>query len=199
MSLPRYPKYKDSGVEWLGHVPTHWTIDRFKHSVESCKNGIWGDDAKQNADDIPCVRVADFDRRRLRVQLDAPTIRNITERERTGRILRQGDLLLEKSGGGESQPVGCVVLYDDALPAVCSNFVARVKVPSSMNASFWRYVHAAAYTVRLNTRSIKQTSGIQNLDQQQYLDEHAAFPPLGEQTSIAAFLDRLPTIVLQRD
>jgi len=190
MSLPRYPKYKDSGVEWLGRIPTHWTIDRFKHSVESCKNGIWGDDAKQNADDIPCVRVADFDRRRLRVQLDAPTIRNITERERTGRILRQGDLLLEKSGGGESQPVGCVVLYDDALPAVCSNFVARVKVPSSMNASFWRYVHAAAYTVRLNTRSIKQTSGIQNLDQQQYLDELAAFPPLGEQTSIAAFLDR---------
>ncbi len=190
MSLPRYPKYKDSGVEWLGHIPTHWTIDRFKHSVESCKNGIWGDDAKQNADDIPCVRVADFDRRRLRVQLNAPTIRNITERERTGRILRRGDLLLEKSGGGESQPVGCVVLYDDALPAVCSNFVARVKVPSSMNASFWRYVHAAAYTVRLNTRSIKQTSGIQNLDQQQYLDELAAFPPLGEQTSIAAFLDR---------
>ena len=24
MSLPRYPKYKDSGVEWLGDVPEHW-------------------------------------------------------------------------------------------------------------------------------------------------------------------------------
>ncbi len=30
MSLPRYPKYKDSGVEWLGEVPEHWEISRFK-------------------------------------------------------------------------------------------------------------------------------------------------------------------------
>ncbi len=25
MSFPRYPKYKDSGVEWLGNVPSYWT------------------------------------------------------------------------------------------------------------------------------------------------------------------------------
>ena len=30
MSLPRYPKYKDSGVEWLGEVPTHWDISRLR-------------------------------------------------------------------------------------------------------------------------------------------------------------------------
>ena len=190
MSLPRYPDYKDSGVEWLGEVPGHWEVDRLKWSTLACKNGIWGDEPQQNDDDIPCVRVADFDRQRLRVELSEPTIRNVTEKERNGRVLSRGDLLLEKSGGGESQPVGCVVLYDDPLSAVCSNFVARVQVAEGMNAPFWRYVHAAAYAVRLNTRSIKQTSGIQNLDQQQYLDELAVFPPLPEQTQIAAFLDR---------
>lgn len=26
MSFPRYGSYKDSGVEWLGEVPTHWAI-----------------------------------------------------------------------------------------------------------------------------------------------------------------------------
>ncbi len=26
MSLPRYPNYKDSGVEWLGDVPGHWEV-----------------------------------------------------------------------------------------------------------------------------------------------------------------------------
>ena len=29
MSLPRYPGYKDSGVEWLGEVPGHWAIQPF--------------------------------------------------------------------------------------------------------------------------------------------------------------------------
>jgi type I restriction enzyme S subunit len=28
MSFPRYPKYKDSGVEWLGEVPEHWDAYR---------------------------------------------------------------------------------------------------------------------------------------------------------------------------
>lgn len=26
MSFPRYPAYKDSGVEWLGEIPAHWEI-----------------------------------------------------------------------------------------------------------------------------------------------------------------------------
>ena len=30
MSLPRYPKYKDSGVEWLGKVPEHWEVYALK-------------------------------------------------------------------------------------------------------------------------------------------------------------------------
>ena len=30
MSFPRYPEYKDSGVEWLGEVPGHWDLKRFK-------------------------------------------------------------------------------------------------------------------------------------------------------------------------
>ncbi|MDB6031971.1 MAG: restriction modification system specificity domain protein [Verrucomicrobiales bacterium] len=190
MSFPRYPKYKPSGVEWLGDVPEHWGIDRIKRSTIASQNGIWGDEPQQDENDIPCVRVADFDRQRLRVQLKEPTIRNVTAKEREGRVLSQGDLLLEKSGGGENQPVGCVVLYDDTRPAVCSNFVARVKVAPEANNSFWRYLHAAAYAVRLNTRSIKQTSGIQNLDASQYFDERAGFPPLSEQTAIATFLYR---------
>ena len=28
MSFPRYPKYKDSGAEWLGDVPEHWGLKR---------------------------------------------------------------------------------------------------------------------------------------------------------------------------
>ena len=33
MNLPRYPKYKSSGVEWLGDVPEHWEVKRLKYSA----------------------------------------------------------------------------------------------------------------------------------------------------------------------
>jgi type I restriction enzyme S subunit len=192
-SFARYPKYKNSGVEWLGEVPTHWKVERIKASVASCRNGIWGSEESGNDDDIPCVRVADFDRARLVVDQAPPTIRNVSAREREGRLLSSGNLLLEKSGGGEGQPVGCVVLYNCGASTVCSNFVARMELSSDMVPSFWRYVHAAAYAVRLTTRSINQTSGIQNLDQDRYFNERAAFPSVEEQSAIAAFLDRETT------
>src|SRR5690554_247818 len=32
-----YPKYKDSGVEWLGEIPEHWEVRRFKHILKEKK------------------------------------------------------------------------------------------------------------------------------------------------------------------
>lgn len=34
MNLKPYPKYKDSGVEWLGEVPEHWDAKRFKYIAQ---------------------------------------------------------------------------------------------------------------------------------------------------------------------
>jgi len=105
-------------------------------------------------------------------------------------MLQRGDLLLEKSGGGQQQPVGAVVQYDKDECAVCSNFVARMPVARGYSSRFLSYLHAALYSCGINLRSIKQTTGIQNLDSQQYLDERVAVPPEAEQCEIAAFLDR---------
>jgi type I restriction enzyme S subunit len=38
MSFPRYPAYKDSGVEWLGDVPGHWPIWAIKR-IASLRSG----------------------------------------------------------------------------------------------------------------------------------------------------------------
>lgn len=183
---------KDSGVDWLGEVPAHWNVFRFKQSTFSCQNGLWGADPN-GVDDIECVRVADFNRPTLKVNPDIPTLRAVTEKERSGRLLKRGNLLLEKSGGGENQPVGQVVLYDRDASAICSNFVAKIELAPGMDQRFWNYQHHAAYTARVNVKSIKQTSGIQNLDHHQYLDELAVFPSANEQTGIADHLDRATT------
>lgn len=38
MSFPQYPDYKDSGVEWLGEVPGHWSLCALKR-IASLKSG----------------------------------------------------------------------------------------------------------------------------------------------------------------
>lgn len=40
MSFPKYPKYKDSGIDWLGEVPDHWKVQRLKHITPFMTVGI---------------------------------------------------------------------------------------------------------------------------------------------------------------
>jgi type I restriction enzyme S subunit len=185
-----YPAYKDSGVEWLGEIPAHWEVKRLKNTVLVCQNGMWGDEPVNDGTDIVCVRVADFDRTKNRVVDTNLTFRSFSLSQLQGRILERGTLLLEKSGGGELQPVGVVVLYDLDILAVCSNFIARMPVARGYDPLFLCYLHSMLYSIRLNTRSIKQNTGIQNLDSYAYLCEQVSLPPLSEQRAIAAFLDR---------
>src|SRR5205085_4861273 len=35
----RYPSYKDSGIPWLGDVPAHWSVERFKSSLNGVEQG----------------------------------------------------------------------------------------------------------------------------------------------------------------
>jgi len=52
MSFPRYPKYKASGVEWLGEVPEHWCVEPFKRQIDRNDGGVWGDDPYGDEDEI---------------------------------------------------------------------------------------------------------------------------------------------------
>lgn len=180
---------RDSGVPPIGAIPSSWEVMRIAASIESVKNGTWGSDPG-GAHDLRCVRVADFDRASQSVHDRNVTFREVLPSDRVGRILRRGDLLLEKSGGGDNSPVGFVVLFDSDEPAVSSNFVARMRLKAGMDPRFWTYVHGANYRSRLTRRSIKQSTGIQNLDSTNYFNEAAAVPPCFEQIQIADYLDR---------
>lgn len=48
MSFPRYERYKESGVEWLGEVPERWKVTRFKSLVNSIKAGPFGSALKKD-------------------------------------------------------------------------------------------------------------------------------------------------------
>lgn len=188
MKYAAYEDYKSSASDWLGSVPSHWHVDRLKWSTNGCYNGVWGDEPN-DLDDLICVRVADFDRDRFVVVNNPPTLRAIEAGQRRNRLLQKHDLLIEKSGGGEKQLVGCVVQFTRDFPAVCSNFVARLPVARGCDPGYLTYLHSAIYAARLNYPAIKQTTGIQNLDSGEYLNILATYPPIEEQQTIARFLD----------
>ncbi|WP_156475355.1 hypothetical protein [Acetobacter malorum] len=61
MSLPAYPDYKESGVAWLGGIPTHWVIYRLK-DITSVINGFPFDSKLFDPEGIcPLLRIRDLD------------------------------------------------------------------------------------------------------------------------------------------
>ncbi|MQR93695.1 restriction endonuclease subunit S [Fictibacillus phosphorivorans] len=188
--LKQYPSYFDTNIKWLGKIPNEWEINKIKKSVKSAKNGIWGEEFQGNENDIGCVRITDFNRRNYEVKDVDFTIRNIPKGKQAPYILKQGDLLIEKSGGGEKQPVGFVARYGYDRPAIYANFMARIDLNEEfMLSNYAKYLHSTLYAHRINVRSIKQTTGIQNLDTVNYFQELVPYPSLNEQLQISKFLD----------
>ena len=57
----KYEEYKDSGVEWIGKIPSGWDIKKFKFIVNSFKkgNGITKDEVFADGDTL-CVRYGEL-------------------------------------------------------------------------------------------------------------------------------------------
>lgn len=185
----RYEEYKDSGMSWIGQVPTPWKRTRLKFLFSHSNAGVWGEEEKGDENDITCFRVADFDYQKGYLGFDKLTMRNITAKELEGRLLTQGSLLIEKSGGGDATPVGRVVRFNYEDKATCSNFVHFVTVDESHNSDFLYYYFYAMYANKENLLYFNQTTGIQNLKVGEYLGQSIFIPTFEEQQAIASYLD----------
>ena len=183
---------KPSGVGYIGDIPKDWEVKKIKYTQSNLIGGVWGSEPAGNENDIYCIRVADFNYVQLAIATHNLTLRNISFKERGKRILKTGDLLIEKSGGGEKTPVGKTVMFDVEIPrpSVTSNFISKFTVNSdSCFPRYLLYCFDFLYQIGLTRKHIKQTTGIQNLDIDSYFQERIPFPSLIEQIQIADFLD----------
>ena len=188
--MKRYEEYKESGVKWIGKVPSHWNYSRIKFGLKSSFSGVWGDDEKGDDNDIVCYRVADFDYKNGGLSEEKITIRNIDEKTFKEREILPNDILIEKSGGGDVNPVGRAVIANLAHRATCSNFIHCVRCnENALNTRLLYYFFYSIYAQKVNLLFFNQTTGIQNLKVPEYLGQVMFLPPLSEQQSIASFLD----------
>ena len=164
-------------------------LTRLKWAFESCKNGAWGGEPDGETDTI-CIRAADFNGDLGTLAEGERTLRAIDDETYFKVGLRAGDIVLEKSGGGEKQPVGRAVIYKGSERAVCSNFLARCRPSEVVISEYLNYLLLAIYKVRGTYPHIKQTTGIQNLDIASFLNIRVRLPSINTQERITAFLDK---------
>ena len=108
------------------------------------------------------------------------------------RKLQKGDLIVEKSGGSEKQPVGRTVLFNrEDGEYSFSNFtsVLRIKDRNEITPEFL-YKYILFVYLRGDTRKMqKATTGIHNIEFDKFLSIPVPVLPLSEQQSIVDYLD----------
>jgi type I restriction enzyme S subunit len=177
-----YPSYKDSGVEWLGKIPTHWQTKQVKR-VFNIVNGSTprSNEADYWNGDIPWVTPNDLGR------LSGDTIYS-TERS----ITRKG----YQSCGTTLVPAGSLVLSTRAPIGhlaiagmdLCTNQGCRALVfRSRENSQYFYYQLLAA---RPELESFGRGSTFLELGRDELGTVSLAYSSSSEQCAIAAFLDR---------
>lgn len=191
--MKRYSNYEFICARWYNQIPIHWHLIRIKDLISQSNAGAWGDDPETDNGTI-CLRVADMDFN-LGVFKNKPvsvlTKRLYTEEQIEKLTLEQGDILIEKSGGGEKSPVGRSVYFDKSYPALFANFMQRIRFKHKLiDAHFASYLLRTMYYRGATWYYVKQTTGIQNLDLNSMLaQERFPVPPHEEQDQIVRYLD----------
>ena len=137
--------------------------------IDSFVSGDWGNEEYSNEfpNAVFCVRGADI------VPIFNHSFNNIPQRyvsDRTieTKLLKEGDLVIEKSGGSPTQSTGRIAyIYKDLIenigPVVCSNFCTAIRVKPEWNPLYVYYYWQNIYNRGVFFNFEGKTSGIKNL------------------------------------
>ena len=165
-------------------LPKGWINVTIKDVCENI-NGLWKG-KKEPFVNVGVIRNANFTKD---FKLDYSNIEYIDVEERAfaQRHLLNEDLIVEKSGGSDNNPVGRAVLYEGGSGVFSySNFtmVLRIKYKELVLSKFLYYYILAKYKAGVMKSMQTQTTGLHNLILDKYLAMPLYLPPYSEQERI---------------
>jgi type I restriction enzyme S subunit len=174
-----------------------WIALPLSDAIEHTIGGVWGGESDTDEVEVTVVRSTEFTKRGY-LNFETGVSRSIKHSQLKSRELKEGDILLEKSGGGPDQPVGRVVYVTGEIPNkfVCSNFVqlvrpnSKIVEPLLLFHIMWRW-HAINRTLEFQA----QTTGIRNLRTPDYLEQEIQLPPLSEQKRIVDLISSVDSYI----
>lgn len=175
MSIPRYPEYKDSGVEWLGEVPMHWRLCPLKFLVDFV-NGMAFKPENWAADGVPIIRIENLN--------DGSNF-NFYEGSVDVRYhVNKGDLLFGWSGN-RGTSFGPFLWQREGLHYLNQHIFRLADLQCDQKWLFWA-LKAVTKTIEDQAHGI---IGMVHVTKGKIGGIHIPAIPTSEQVSIAAFLD----------
>jgi type I restriction enzyme S subunit len=157
-----------------------------KDIVEKPITGEWGNEGNS----VNVLRTTNFTNEGF-INFTKVVKRDVEQKKIDLKRLARGDIIIEKSGGSPTQPVGRVVYFDSEEIFLCNNFTAILRPKKEQ--VFPKYLHYLLFVGHqfgLTSAFQNKTTGIINLQLTKYLEGiKIPLPPLPQQQKIANILD----------
>lgn len=189
--MKKYDSFKDSGVEWIGYLPSNWQIKRIKHTTyvkgRIGWQGMRSDEFLESSDSY-VVTGTDFMKGLVKWETcyQVP----IERYEEDPFIqLREGDLLITKDG-----TIGKIAVVKDIPKIATLNsgvFLTRPLFDSYVPEFMYWILYSEVFKTFYDYN--KSGSTIQHLYQNVFNEFMFPLPTIKEQTAIADYLDHKTT------
>jgi type I restriction enzyme S subunit len=173
---------KDSGVEWIGEIPSHWERKRLKHITNSINGYSFKSDDFDREFDIPVIRIGDvgdvidFD--------DCVKVKSHFLEDKKEFIVKKDDILIGLTGG----TIGKSGKYNYDSPSLLNQRVGLLRnKPSVLNGLLYHYVKSEVFIRYIFFDCYG--GGQDNISMGDILNMVFPYPPLLEQNEIVSYLD----------
>jgi|SRR5690625_2712516 len=167
--MKKYDSYKDSGIEWIGEIPSHWGVVRFKHHF---------DFINEKCDlDLPKLGLEHIESWTGRI------LENDTEFKGEGICFQNGDILF-----GKLRPYLAKVFLADFMGKAVGDFFVFRPTPD-LSPAFAHKLLLSRNFIEI-TNSSTFGSKMPRVSPDFISELKIIVPPIPEQTSIASYLDR---------
>jgi type I restriction enzyme S subunit len=178
----KYPTYRDSGVEWIGEIPEHWTVWKVTHGFKTIGSGTTpkSDNPEYYEGNTPWITTSE-----LRESKIFDTSQKVSEKAlndySTLKVYSAGSIAIAMYGATIGR-LG-ILGIDAAVNQACCVF-SHPKVFDYLFFYYWLQMRKPILL------SLSTGGGQPNLSQDDLKQLKIPTPPLEEQQAIASFLDR---------
>ncbi|PLS87135.1 MAG: hypothetical protein CYG60_03555 [Actinobacteria bacterium] len=182
---------KDSGVEWLGKIPEHWTLIALRRLLANIEQG-WSPNAEDRVaslDEWGVIKISAIDEGFFRSEEVKALPQDVVPDSRYE--IQAGDILLTR--GNTPNLVGDVCIVGNTRPRLMlSDLVYRLSVEHQkvdrVYLTYWLLSRAGRYQITRDARGSSQS--MVKISQEHIRSWSVALPPLAEQQAIVAFVER---------
>ncbi len=170
--MERYNEYKDSGVQWLGEIPSHWELRKMKYTFcERSQKGFPNEPLLAATQNHGVIKKSDYENRTVEATKNLDTLK----------LVEKGDFVISlRSFQGGIEYSYCRGIISPAYTVLKAHHLSE---------PYFKHLAKSPSFIDLLKSSVTGIREGQNIDYNKLKVEFMPIPAIEEQQAIATYLD----------